>query len=1237
MPARTSVTTGVVIKQHLLERNRRPPVLLDPTTTVAINSSESFNTPIELGNLELTSSIAVGSFSGGAGGVVNDFNIPLQISGSDFYVESNASLAAGAGEANVFDSLSHTVTVTSSGLFSWAGEMVNQINLEGYDTFYDENVPLIFGLNFLQSNADAEYTLRLKDDGNNIIQEIDVVDPGNAVQYRTIFFDPIFPTESKGYKITVDYTNGTATLYNYTSSILNAYPTGGYGPNIVYTNNLSPGPLFPLPSGYDYELNKYNLRQGYLDTLTTTLGDLTKAEVSEKAFYDGEYSGSEFIATTQSLFNNPYVDQSLIDTSYDVEVALASYSSLYSFDWYTASIYYREDAGSYERVTPDVFLTETFGAEEWIKIWLCRDTTQPDYIAVAAIAFNTKKIPLLGGDNTPTPGFYPSGSVAGTISTPSGFWQYYRADSAMPNFYFHISESWLSNGTWDTDSNAYGQSGADIWSGGLELYDYGLGGLVEGINWDYLPSRNMLWMILTPEGPGGGNQRPLKGQGDPYFPKTPGVWTQTEYYYRPSVNDLNKFKYFNHESQLDIWRSGLNTTNTSPGEVRALYSFASLINTSSVNASQTTLRGLAFNTIDLNGNNNQNTIGNQPSFAVELNASGSSPTWTNSQLINTATWDQQGFGSVSGNDSDVLFYTFNLPGLQERNSFFLTSHLTKSLDTFFNFDPILPASFNFANSEYNAVFNNVSESRPSSKIEEVDYTNGIDTPANLESIRSGSAIKAQVPDSNYTSDFWTLPRYKGSTLQSLTYNTYTPSGSDYSASNGDVIDWDGDNSYGNTAVINKNPIYFAHFKTSYHNLQNAGTYTFDIDELIESPRDNITGTEYTPKTVKVDGGGDMLTTVKSTFEVDRKAIVAYNTTKFNNVNYGLLSVGSQNIFQGALEMPTIAATTTGQLGEKTDPYRFPNSSVTMSFATASWISMYKTTAASSPTSNVTSSAWGSNGKGWMATGSNCLYLQGSKVYITGSATYETGSQIEYNGPGLGLLHSLNVAVSRSIPAYINTSSPISYYLGVPIANVLNNTTQTLPGVDTNYSYENYSGSGLNSTFRNFDSPEQFIIKRGDEIVVTYNLTNLNTGVGGQRATWKEQVYTVLNVSGETGVSGVDSTYSASGCTNISCYMAGPLMEDQLFNKIEVYPNPANTGIPGGQIWGFQIRRRINADDRVIVYQTPPDVGRNSSTGSGEGYLIPNDFTAQQKRNALTLINQLKAKNAYRNDERNTTS
>ena len=60
-----------------------------------------------------------------------------------------------------------------------------------------------------------------------------------------------------------------------------------------------------------------------------------------------------------------------------------------------------------------------------------------------------------------------------------------------------------------------------------------------------------------------------------------------------------------------------------------------------------------------------------------------------------------------------------------------------------------------------------------------------------------------------------------------------------------------------------------------------------------------------------------------------------------------------------------------------------------------------------------------------------------------------------------------------------------------------------------------------------------------------------------------------------------------------------------------------------------IRRQIEADDKVMLKNVPPPSGsRGIETISGQGFLIPNDFSPQQKLNALNIINQLKGINAF---------
>jgi hypothetical protein len=81
---------------------------------------------------------------------------------------------------------------------------------------------------------------------------------------------------------------------------------------------------------------------------------------------------------------------------------------------------------------------------------------------------------------------------------------------------------------------------------------------------------------------------------------------------------------------------------------------------------------------------------------------------------------------------------------------------------------------NFYNSDENALLNNVEDETPNTRYMEVSYNPGIMTPTNFAQIISGSAVKAKIPDSNYTSKRITIPRYDGSRSTSQKLNTWTP-------------------------------------------------------------------------------------------------------------------------------------------------------------------------------------------------------------------------------------------------------------------------------------------------------------------------------------------------------------------------------------------------------------------------------------------------------------------------------
>lgn len=79
------------------------------------------------------------------------------------------------------------------------------------------------------------------------------------------------------------------------------------------------------------------------------------------------------------------------------------------------------------------------------------------------------------------------------------------------------------------------------------------------------------------------------------------------------------------------------------------------------------------------------------------------------------------------------------------------------------FNPFIQGQ-NFTYNDYNAILGNSEDSRRFSQVFEVDYTSAISgslTPSNLIAILSGSAVQAEVQESNYTSVGFTSGRYLG--------------------------------------------------------------------------------------------------------------------------------------------------------------------------------------------------------------------------------------------------------------------------------------------------------------------------------------------------------------------------------------------------------------------------------------------------------------------------------------------
>ena len=95
----------------------------------------------------------------------------------------------------------------------------------------------------------------------------------------------------------------------------------------------------------------------------------------------------------------------------------------------------------------------------------------------------------------------------------------------------------------------------------------------------------------------------------------------------------------------------------------------------------------------------------------------------------------------------------------------------------------------------------------------------------------------------------------------------------------------------------------------------------------------------------------------------------------------------------------------------------------------------------------------------------------------------------------------------------------------------------------------------------------------------------------------------------------------------------PLDPGFLFDRLVVTPNPNDleNKIPEGKIYAMTLRKRVEADDRVILNANQPSGSAGALTLSGDGYLIPNDLTEVQQRNVQKIINKLKSENVFTQD------
>jgi len=285
VPARTSLSTGIIVKQHLLERNKtnteiginiNTEVATTPETgsnTFGPSSQTGFNSRIVEKNLLVTSSIGMYSLTGSAGGSVNKYNI-ITNEGRFYTSEGdNITLTNGAAAVPLFSTLPDHASQIESGIFV-AVDYQDKVYFEAEGTFISQvRLNMIFtGVPSSATDVKLEVTSSKR---GGIFETtyagITVQDPPGLISdnYLEAFADERLYWNIAGTGATVE---------------ISAY-TFSFGEDAEFTK--------PEPSSSQQAWF-------YIDDFT---GEY-RVEDTQDEFYNGEYSGSNFeVIPTQY---NPY-------------------------------------------------------------------------------------------------------------------------------------------------------------------------------------------------------------------------------------------------------------------------------------------------------------------------------------------------------------------------------------------------------------------------------------------------------------------------------------------------------------------------------------------------------------------------------------------------------------------------------------------------------------------------------------------------------------------------------------------------------------------------------------------------------------------------------------------------------------------------------------------------------------------------------------------------------------------
>jgi hypothetical protein len=453
-------------------------------------------------------------------------------------------------------------------------------------------------------------------------------------------------------------------------------------------NDYQPGTIENFSGGAGGVFNPYNTvtntSQNWTESISTPLGLVNVSHNSQDEFYDGEFSGSVLVVTTQSLAQ-----------SYPLENLSFDYTPVR----YSTQNYEQDQSSS---LAQDQFLNPSTLPDQG-KILLLSPyryylTTGAGLTQITGPSFvKIHKFDNNGVDNT-----IPLGQATQLLIKYSTFSNYSKMNILTVNEYptYYLFEV-----------NNLGSNTVD---------DYIL-------NYQVSASRTTPTFTLTP-----GDNRALSALTESidnlgYFNPTTGVIT---FQNTPNVT-------INFSASLSLNSSG--NANTSSltliknGDITDEYAGTTVTSTRFILNSGANTVVVTGSFYPLAGDN----------FYLRL--------WNDTNPSDTS--------NTTFNSIQLRFTQSIAPSAVENDPIIIEPYITTP---------------NFYNSDYNPLINNAEDERLSSKYQDIDYSTGIYTPTNFGLLISGSAIKAAVQDSNYTSKRVILPRYEGSKSTSQLLNVWTP-------------------------------------------------------------------------------------------------------------------------------------------------------------------------------------------------------------------------------------------------------------------------------------------------------------------------------------------------------------------------------------------------------------------------------------------------------------------------------